>query len=224
MLIPISVVDDFFEDPDSIRNYAISQSFDYPRGYYPGYRTDHLSVLNKDLFEKVNNKLLLLFFNPYIDNIEIEVESQFQSIPEKFEEGWVHQDIDVNQRHLAGVIYLTPDAPVIAGTSLYRKVKEVNNNNFKYRNDFYSNGKVDDHQTYVEKRNEHNSCFERTVDIGNVYNRCIIYNANDYHKESKFFGSCLEDSRLTLCFKLSVTLHGKSMFPIQRSNTIKDCK
>ncbi len=37
-IIPASVIDNFFDDPDAVRQFALSQEFDSPRGSYPGYR------------------------------------------------------------------------------------------------------------------------------------------------------------------------------------------
>ena len=47
-LIPTSCVDDFYEDPDSIREYALSLDYKKQKGNYPGVRTKDLSSINKD--------------------------------------------------------------------------------------------------------------------------------------------------------------------------------
>ena len=47
-LIPTSCVDDFYEDPDSIREYALSLDYKKEKGNYPGVRTKDLSYINKD--------------------------------------------------------------------------------------------------------------------------------------------------------------------------------
>ena len=139
MNIPTTIVDNFFSNPNEIREYALGLDFDYPRGIYPGYRTAQIKNINPELYQKINDQILTLFFNPATDAefLNITVESQFQYIPENFGSGWIHQDIDLNNRNLAGVIYLTPNGPANAGTSIYRQLKDIDMSVFRYRNEFY---------------------------------------------------------------------------------------
>ena len=212
-LIPASIIDNFFDNPDEIRNYALTLEFNSPKGLYPGYRSEQIKIINPTLYNEINSRILSLFFNQYKDALDISVESQFQSIPKKFEEGWVHQDIDLNNRNIAGVIYLTPNPVLDCGTSIYRQISEPNYADLKLRNEYYSNGSVDDIEKYKEGRARYNSNFEKTLDVKNVYNRLLIYDTSEFHKESGFFGSCKEDSRLTIVFFMTVTPMGMSSFP-----------
>ena len=68
-------------------------------------------------------------------------------------------------------------------------------------------------EKYKEGRARYNSNFEKTLDVKNVYNRLLIYDTSEFHKESGFFGSCKEDSRLTIVFFMTVTPMGMSSFP-----------
>ena len=63
----------------------------------------------------------------------------------------------------------------------------------------------------------------QTLDIKNVYNRCIIYVCLEYHKESAFFGTKKENARLTMVFFMTIVPIGKSNFPGYRmkASTIK---
>lgn len=214
--IPTTIVDNFFETPTLIRDFALSCDFPGARGYHPGVRTDQIFKLNPDLFHYINKKLFYLFFNDKHDLVEWRVESQFQYTTEHFEEGWVHNDSDFQNWQIAGVVYLSPDAPVEAGTSIYRKISEPNPDDCILRNEFYSGKEVDmDH--YRKTRNDYNSNFEKTLDIGNVFNRLVIYDVNDFHKESKFFGTTKENSRLTMVFFAALTLKNNTSYPIVRS-------
>jgi hypothetical protein len=89
----------------------------------------------------------------------------------------------------AGVLYLTPDAPPNAGTSLYRSrhTKKMKYSDDEYHNVF-RNGHLDD------------TDFEVVDTIGNVYNRLILFDAKCLHAGINYFGTCKEDGRLFQLF------------------------
>lgn len=82
----------------------------------------------------------------------------------------VHSDLP-NQ--LAAVIYLTPDAPIDTGTSFYRH-KETGATSMHGFTD------IDKYDAYEPDK------WEEIDRIGNVYNRCIIFDANRYHCATKY--------------------------------------
>jgi hypothetical protein len=89
----------------------------------------------------------------------------------------------------AGVLYLTPDAPVEAGTSLYRS--KMTNSMLGYGPEYsevYPRGNLDPSQ------------FERVDTIGNVYNRLILFNSHMIHSASSYFGNSKESGRLVQLF------------------------
>jgi len=106
----------------------------------------------------------------------------FQYIPDG-SNTWVHADPNTT---MAGVIYLNPNPPKGTGTGFYRR---------KSNNSVYSDGTIipDDELLNPDS-------WEMYDYIENVYNRCIIYEGKYYHTAIKFFGSTVEDSRLTQVF------------------------
>ena len=87
----------------------------------------------------------------------------------------VHND---KPNALAAVIYLTPDAPFDTGTSFYRH-KETG---------LTKMGKFTD----VDKTDAYDPDLWEEIDrIGNVYNRCIIFDADRYHCATKYTGERL---------------------------------
>lgn len=219
MNFPITVVDDFFENPNFIRELALNCEFDYPKGFYPGFRTKQIFEIDKDFYNYLKSKILLLFFNQYFDTIDVTLECQFQYIPEYFEKGWVHQDIDLNNRHLAGVIYLSPDAPTMAGTSFYKKISQPDTDNLKFRNEFYQNNRLIDNE-YRQKRDNHNKNFQKIQSIDNFFNRAAIYDTQHFHAESLFFGHDKFNSRLSLVFFMTVDVYNRTTYPLQRMSKI----
>ena len=195
-MIPTSIIDNFFETPELIRDYALSLEFSKPNGNYPGVRTNPISDINNQLFNLILKKIHNTFFGSN-DKIGISCESYFQLIDSSFEGGWFHQDS--NDYHIAGVVYLNSDAPLNGGTIIGQNVKNVDIEKYKFRDDFYKN-KVIDLTSYKQIKDEFNNSFDETLIVNNIFNRALIYDAKKFHRENQFFGKTKEDSRLTLIF------------------------
>jgi hypothetical protein len=114
MKFNIIVIDNFYENPYTVREYALNQDYIIPE--YQPRRTDFITDINSTIFDKI--------LSPYIKKI-IYIDSCFHyriSSEKKF----IHFDA----YDIAGIIYLTPDADVNSGTSFYTK---TTNNNDKYK-------------------------------------------------------------------------------------------
>jgi hypothetical protein len=214
LIFPVTVIDNFFSDPDSIRKYALSLDFN-SKGRYPGKRTNNLGDINPKFIKKFGGMLLSTFFDLKEGSVNLKINVDFQLSEEKYEEGWVHEDKSVENYQFAGVVYLTPDAPINSGTSIYRKLKDIDYKNFNVRDQFYLDRDLD-LSKYRKIRDTHNSNFEKTLDIGNVYNRLVIYNSLEFHKENILFGTDKDNARLTLVFFGSIELLNGSVSPIEK--------
>ena len=191
-----TVIDNFFEDANEVRRYALSKTFSKLPGDYPGIRC---FVEEENYINKIKDKIKEFFEFDSIDDSKLDC--MFQLIPSYYEEGWVHRD---SRCHCAGVVYLTENAPVKAGTSLCFKnndgidelaLQDLN----RYKNYFYANNTVDKLR-YRKIRDYHNSKYTEEVLVDNVFNRLLLYKGNILHKERMFFGDSKENSRLTLVF------------------------
>ena len=113
------IVDDFYNNVDEVREFALSQKFDI-KGNYPGRRTGCL--INDSTRENIQ-KIVEPHGGKITDWLESdEYTGSFQITTAK-ERSWVHSD-NVNKSYLfnpsnywGGVLYLTPDAPLEGGTS-----------------------------------------------------------------------------------------------------------
>lgn len=116
MKVNLIVADDFYDDPDDVRNFALNQEFAV-RGNYPGLRTK--SFLNES-HKQVINALVSHAAGGVTDWLLDEngdgYTGAFQ-ICTAMDRTWIHSDY---KNMWAGVCYLTPDAPLSAGTALYR--------------------------------------------------------------------------------------------------------
>ena len=201
-MIPASIYDNFFEDPDAVRKYALSLEYTKHPGGVPGKRTENIANLNTDFFNEFSTKIVNILYGA--GKYSLGISAYFQLTPSHYEEGWVHTDGILglkDEANVAGVIYLTPNAPIDGGTSVYRKTNssDIVAVNHKIKIDFYQDDEVDIEE-YRKQRDLNNSVYEKTLDVSYVYNRLFAYNTFQLHRENKFFGTSKEDTRLTLVF------------------------
>ena len=123
-LYPVTVINDFYDNPDAIRQFALAQTYTFRHeetgldSVYPGCRTQDLYSLDSALQAIVLKKLVSVFHIAEHDVMRWAISSSFQSVSEIYKEGVIHTD---NNTIFAGVLYLSPNAPLNSGTSLYRK-------------------------------------------------------------------------------------------------------
>jgi hypothetical protein len=205
MTIPFTCIDDFYSDPDKIRDWALTLEFKRPSGisHYPGERTDHIHLIDENFFKLFCEKLFSIFYD-YETPVNWICTTKFQKIypfhkdyNNSLNSGWVHID---DECVFAGVIYLNKNSTPNSGTSIfYPKDTVIEELDFSYRNNFYSNNNTISKDEYAEKIEEHNKKFELSIEVKNKYNRLICYDGNTWHKESNFSME-YDDFRLTQVF------------------------
>jgi len=195
-------VDDFFKNPDDIRNFGLSlEKKPDAEGKWPGKR----SFILHDIDEKFANELILKVFSTYIDLKYTSVrwkESQvmFQEIsPFKndiINKGWIHQDTGMQ---LAFIIYLTPDADPNAGTSLFRIKKEIRKSFYHkrhYEKEKLLKGENVNVNEYNKAISNNENLFQEITRYSNIYNRMIAYDSREFHRANSFVTN--SENRLTI--------------------------
>lgn len=200
MYFPTICVDDFFDDPNAIINFALSQDFfTAPDGAYPGKRTKTLYDLDKELFEKFSQKFFSIFYNFNKTDVRWVVDARFQKIDPyetaDLNEGWIHVDYTAV---LSGVIYLTPEADKNAGTVLCKIKKGQIFDYAQQEKRNFNLGKLNDTEKYISLMKENNNKFEDTIYFSNQFNRMIAFDSTIFHKVQNFNAG--NKSRLTLVF------------------------
>jgi hypothetical protein len=178
------IIDNFYKNPYDVRNFALQQEFKQDV-YYPGKRTKSFANVNlKNKFEeyikpfagKINN------FDYYGDNGSFQIATSNDST-------WIHCDQIADW---AGIIYLTPDAPLSSGTAFYKFI----DNTTSYDQTIKSGINYKDYSKDKTK-------WQIVDQVGNVFNRLILFNSKRYHSSVDYFGINNDDSRLFQVFFFS---------------------
>jgi hypothetical protein len=221
-LYPVAIVENFYENPDAIRKYALEQEYMFCserldlKYVYPGSRTKDLFDLDKNLHDKVCNKLISVFHNTEHDFMRWAISTSFQSVTDEYKQGVIHTDTNTI---FAAVLFLTPEAPLDAGTSLYRKSKTFDEAHYKQA---LADNDVRFKAGDIGMSTEYHQMFDEVVRVNNVYNTIVIYEGRHFHAANQFFGKTLEDSRLTQVFFINkIDAQKQSVFPISRTQQIK---
>lgn len=182
----LTVVENFYSDPEAIRKYAMSLKFE-ESGYHKGKRTQGVSTIFNGTKEFLETTL-----GKKITKWDYGTNGVFQYCTAQ--DALVYH---TDGQTYAAVVFLTPDAPPECGTSFFRH-KELKIGRYPTQEDEENIGKDKD-SIYWEmfKGNFYDKTPWELVDnIGNVYNRMVIWDAKKVHAASEYFGDSIENSRL----------------------------
>jgi hypothetical protein len=206
-------------------------------GRWPGFRSKELWKTDKELTQRICEKVLSCYFNLDVEKVFWHsVDIRFQSISSIDKnknsiknQGWIHQDVHLEENpydleykprpDLAGLIYLTPDIERDTGTSLYNKKKDRTledwQDTIETRYPIYKGDLISDEEV-KEAWEKHRSCFIEKVRFENIYNRLIMYDTKEFHAANSYYTS--KDNRLTLGFFIAGIKPNK--WPLERIGNI----
>lgn len=219
--IPVTILDNFLDEPDKIRAWALQQEYHPPEdGRWPGLRSKPIHELNTPFFHLVCRKFFSQFYDVQnMEELSWEVIMYLQMVPKDYDYGWIHSDEEMSQ--ITGIIYLSPNANLNGGTSIYRNksnlVQPISVNN-EFKKDSYL--KKIPIQEAKKNKEDHNWQYEETIRVSNVYNRLISFDSQLSHAAQDFFGEG-EEARLTLVFFVQKLFVNNT--PISRVRRMVDC-
>jgi len=171
----IWVVDNFYNDPMRIREFALSQEFNLSE-YHRGKRTEHQFEIpgTKEAFERIMGMKISNWTETH------GMCARFQHCT--CEDALVYH---ADYQTWAAAVYLTPDAPYECGTSLLAHKKTgIRHVNIEGSDVIWANGHLD------------STPWEPIDVVANVFNRLLIWDGKCPHSASKYFGYDKYDSRL----------------------------
>ena len=175
------IIDDFYNDPMQVREFALGQRFSVP-GNYPGLRTGtcndpvYLEGIQAH-FEEIIGKPITYFPTD-------EYNTAFQ-LTLRHDTTWVHHD----STDWAAVVYLTPNPLLDSGTAIYR---HIHTGIYRHSDD----AEFDFNEIQTDE-----SEWEIIAEAKNIFNRCVLYDGMYYHRSVRpGFGRDKEGGRLFQTF------------------------
>jgi hypothetical protein len=169
----VYIYDNFYNNVDEIRHFALDNIAN--KGIMSNFVKNMAGY--KELFEQIMGVKLSLF-NKYEYNGEVTHSVAGDSII-----------INTGESQYSAVLFLTPNAPVNTGITLYRSKHTGKMTISESEKDkVFKNG------------NQDTTEFEPVDIIGNVYNRLVIFNNKFIHAISHNFGNTLTNCRLVQTF------------------------
>lgn len=173
------VADNFYSNPQAVREYALSLEYVKDLRYYKGSRstTYYRDEGIKQAFEDI--------LNTKINNWENHGFNGCFQITTAEDPQVYHCDM----QKWAAMIYLTPDAPACSGTRLHiHKSTKLSHGNEPNIGDAFSGGFYD------------GTKFDTTAEAGGLFNRAVIMDAKHIHSAGTYFGNSKETGRLVHLF------------------------
>jgi hypothetical protein len=232
---PTVVMDNFYDNPEAVREFALGLEYTQSDGIFAGKRTKDLSTIDLEFYHYSIKKLFSLFWDLKYFNVEefvvgtqFTLTPRFSDDPEDFKnKSWIHVDSESDFPAIASaVLYLNPEPCSIHGTSLYQVKPEYANQDIAkksrtgIREELYKTDKIENEniaKLYKRRIEEHTNLFNESITVKNKYNRIIAYDANVWHAATNFHSS---DLRLTQVFFIYELKNLNSKFPIERVNSI----
>lgn len=189
------VVDNFYSNAMNTRNFILTQDFSV-KGNFPGnrtvsYATEELKEIIQKYVEPFCGKITN-FPCPKSDNSNAgEIYNGAFQYTTSRDRSWIHTD---KWNDWAGVLFMTPNAPVTAGTAFYRFIDGAM---------CEDDGKFLGNQEQVDMCSQDPTKWELVDRVGNVFNRLVLFNAHRYHMSQDYFGDTKENGRLFQVFFFS---------------------
>jgi hypothetical protein len=191
----IIVVDNFYNNANDVRKYILTQEFSV-KGNYPGQRT--ISYATEDL-----KQIIEKYVQPFSGKItefpipKVDLSDAASIYNGAFQytvasdRSWIHTD---KWNNWAGVVFLTPDAPLSAGTAFYR---------FYDGTMSQEDTKCLNNQKTIDRFTQDLTKWDLVDRVGNIFNRLILFDARNYHMSMDYFGDKKENGRLFQVFFFS---------------------
>jgi hypothetical protein len=184
MYFPITIIDNFYDNFNEIKNYVNGLEF-YKKETFtmPGIQTKLLNEINPSLFNKCTKKLLSIFYDRRtMHNIQFECRTKFEKInpygKNYNKEGWIHAD---DHNKLSAILYLNGEYD--EGTSFFinKNLGLTDYSLMHYKHELYkeNNPNVEEYNNFLLK---HNSQFKEILKVPLIENRLVIFDSSILHR------------------------------------------
>lgn len=188
MEISAIILDNFYVDPFETREFALKQEFGV-KGNYPGNRTQ--SFYNQSVFDVIQNAVFTA--GGKITRWDTDQYTGSFQYTTSRDRSWIHADQTTTW---AGVCYLTPNAPLSAGTGLFRHTPTGLESAPRNPDGSYNKELLD--RVYLDSQDM--TKWELTDRLANKFNRLVLYRGDFFHMSLDYFGQDINDGRLFQTF------------------------
>ena len=192
------VIDNFYQNAMATRDFILTQEFSV-RGNYPGSRTiSHATEQLRNIIQKYVEP-----FGGKITDFPLPAtgsgtgtaaketyNGSFQYTTSR-DRSWVHTD---GFNNWAGVLFMTPDAPLSSGTGFFR---------FHDGTTCVTDQKLLNNKSDTDTFSQDMTKWSLVDQVGNVFNRLVLFNANNFHMSMDYFGDRSTNGRLFQVFFFS---------------------
>jgi hypothetical protein len=190
----LMVIDNFYNNAIDTRRYILTQEFKV-RGNYPGQRTtsranQHLKEMIEGYIQHFAGKITQWPMPEDGKNSDEMYNGAFQYTTSR-DRTWIHND---GWNNWAGVLYMTPGAPLNSGTGIFR---------FKDGTRTVDEAEAKGNKKILDAYSQDYTQWELVDKIGNVFNRLVLFNSKQYHASLDYFGTNKENGRLFQVFFFS---------------------
>lgn len=189
------VIDNFYNNPHDTRKYILTQNFKV-RGNYPGQRTisyanQHLKDIIQEYITPFGGKIIEFPMPDETNKDNNNIYNGAFQFTTSRDRSWIHID---GHNNWAGVLYMTPNAPLSSGTSFY---------NFHDGTTCKRDMEILENKEEIDKYSQDLTKWKKVDEVGNVFNRLILFNSNRFHMSMDYFGDSKENGRLFQVFFFS---------------------
>ena len=187
------VIDNFYENPDLVRSFAMNSLGFEPSDYHKGQRSKERFYLKdtKEKFEMIIGRRITNWDHPNYANGVFQFTTAQDPIV-----------YHVDTQTYAAMVFLTPNAPLESGTAFYKS---------KFTGATIFDGTHDPEEfekTFKGVSSNVNfydsTQYELMDEVANVYNRLVLFNAKRIHAASKYFGDEINNARFFQLFFFDV--------------------
>jgi hypothetical protein len=198
-------VDNFYSDPDAVRRRALSMPYSHPESVV-GWRTRCYQPRGiKERIERTFS-VRITHWETDLDKIEACNGVFFQAYNRGDHAETVGIHYDTPLAWVMFLIYMTPDAPYDAGTSLWQHRRTGLASRPSPRDAKrlgIALGELED----LLQHDAHTPSRWIEIDrVGNVFNRAVMFPGGFYHSATRHFGSSFRNGRIYQSFHFPVEL------------------
>jgi hypothetical protein len=119
--VKVLVVDNFLDNPDEVRRLALKQKYKKRKKnqHFEGMRSCLVKDIDSNLADEICRKIISNYY--CINNFEYKADLFFHKtrLKDKEDTQWKNDRVHKDEGIVAGLIYLTPNAPLHTGTQTF---------------------------------------------------------------------------------------------------------